>query len=441
MFRIDNDTALTPEVLGQMMSVFLTDVRPQMERWKNYYLGKQDILTKTYHDTTKPCGHVVTNFCKNITDIYAGYIAAPGCITYQSEKDISLVIQALKYNDASAEDVELLRNALIYGVGSEIMFIDNKKEVRFSVVDSLTSFPIYSSDLTGDLLYFVNWTRNNNWNFSTQEYTLNVFDDKNVTTYTMTGEGGALTLLEKKRHYFSQCPANVFYIQDEKSIFDCIMSLQDAYNDLITSQGDEITGLSDSYLAISGNFDADSFYENLSVIRENRTILLPEGCTVSWLTKDLSATQSNSFSDRLREDIYRIACCPDFSSDTFIGGVSSGIAIKYRLTGCETRAANIEAQMKKALQRRIEIICGFASLMLGEEIFRDIKINFERNIPEDINSIAQAISTLKGVVSDETLMTQLPFVDNPKEEVEKVRAENDQQMKLYNFGDEDEGVV
>ena len=125
---------------------------------------------------------------------------------------------------------------------------------------------------------------------------------------------------------------------------------------------------------------------------------------------------------RIHDSIYRIAQCPDFSSETFVGGVSSGIAIRYRLTGMETRAASICAEMKKALQRRIEIICGVASLKLGEELFRDIEIEFKRNIPEDITATINVINSLKGTVSDATLLSQLPFISDVNAELEAVQG-------------------
>lgn len=99
----------------------------------------------------------------------------------------------------------------------------------------------------------------------------------------------------------------------------------------------------------------------------------------------------------------------------------------------ETRAAKIAAEMKKALQRRVEIICGIASLKLGEEVFRDIDIDFKRNIPEDLTSIINMINSLKGSVSDATLLSQLPFIDDVNEELEALQAQKSANMELYGF--------
>ena len=89
--------------------------------------------------------------------------------------------------------------------------------------------------------------------------------------------------------------------------------------------------------------------------------------------------------------------------------------------------------MKKALQRRIEIICGIASLKLGEEVFRDIDIQFKRNIPEDITNTINLINSLKGTVSDATLLGQLDFITDVNAEIEAVNEQKQANMSLYSF--------
>ena len=217
---------------------------------------------------------------------------------------------------------------------------------------------------------------------------------------------------------------------DEKNIFDCIIGLQDAANELLSDEIDDYSAFCDAYLALVG---VDAEPEDIAAMKKNRVLVLPEDADARWITKSANDAQVENILKRVHEAIYRIAACPDFSSESFVGGVSSGIAIQYRLTGMETRAGKIEALMKKALQRRIEIICGIASLKLGEEVFREIEISFTRNIPNDTNSTINMINALKGTVSDETLLSQLDFIDDPAVELEKVNKQKQENMALYSF--------
>ena len=430
MFYLNKNKTLSTELLQKMINRFRINVEPKLNKYKNYYDGVQTILNKSYNDPTKPCNKTVINYCKNIVDSYCGYLATPSHISYRSTEDIEEVMDILRYNDYQAEDASFLLDALVYGVACELMYIDNAGKTRFRLINPTQSFGVYDDSLTGDLTHFVRMYKASEWD-DTNTYNVDVYSDYTIKHYTMAGANGSLTFVNEESHYFGQCPANIFYLPDEKSIFDCIMSLQDSVNELVSAEIDDYSAFCDAYLTLEG-MDADA--EDIAAMKENRVLLLPLGAKAAWLTKNANDAQVENILKRAHESIYRIAQCPDFSSESFVGGVSSGIAIQYRLTGMETRAGKIEGEMKKALQRRIEIICGIASLKLGEEVFRDIQIDFKRNIPVDNTAVATMVSTLKGTVSDATLLGQLDFITDVNAELEALQEQKAASMALYNFG-------
>lgn len=412
-----------------MINRFHVNEEPKLRRYKNYYDGIQKILQKKYADESKPCSKTVINYCKNIADSYAGYLATPGFISYKSDEDIEDIMDILRYNDYQYEDNQFLQNALVYGVAAELMYIDEQGKTRFRLIDPMSCFAVYDDSLTGDLLYFVRMYKVNEWDDSDM-YNVDVYANSYVNHYTMRGMNGMLEPIGQELHHFGQCPANVFALPDEKSIFDCIVGLQDAVNEVLSSEIDDYSAFCDAYLVITG---ADVGEEEAVNIRTNRVMVLPEGASANWLTKAANDVQVENILKRIHDSIYRIAQCPDFSSESFVGGVSSGIAIQYRLTGMENKAGSIEAAMKKALQRRVEIICGIASLKIGEEVFRDIEIDFKRNVPEDLTSTINVINALKGTVSDATLLSQLDFVTDVNAELEAVKEQRAENMSLYSF--------
>lgn len=434
MFSINKNTELTAELLQKMINRFFVSDVPKLKKYKNYYDGKQAILNKSYNDESKPCSKVVTNYCQDIADAYCGYLASPSYISYKSENDITAIMDVLRYNDYQTEDSEFLLDALKYGIAYELMYIDEAAQVRFRLINPTSAFAIFDDSLTGDLLYFVRMYKANDWDES-DLYKVDVYSDISIKHYTMAGANGSLNFVDEVPHYFSQCPANVLALPDEKPVFECILSLQDAANEILSDEIDDYSAFCDAYLSLIG---ADIDAEDVASMKENRVLVLPEGASASWLTKNSSDAQVENILKRIHDNIYRIAKCPDFSSETFVGGVSSGIAIRYRLTGMETRAAAICAKMKKALQRRIEIITGIASLKLGEEVFRDIEINFKRNIPEDNTSIVNLVNALKGTVSDATLLSQIPFVADVQKELDAIKKQKQENISLYSFGGNDE---
>lgn len=431
MFCLNKNTELTPLLLEKMLHKFFVEVTPKLEKYKNYYDGIQKIAQKKYADGTKTCSHICVNMVKNIVDTYCGYLATPGYISYTSENDIEEIMNILRYNDYQAQDADFLLNALVYGVAAELMYNDEEGHTRFRNINPTSCFGVFDDSLTNDLLYFVRIYKADEWDTLTDTYFIDVYSGDKITHYKSTGKTGFPQYQSEEPHYFSQCPANVFALPDEKSIFDCILSLQDAYNEILSSEADDYNYFCDAYLVLTG-VDADA--DDVAKLKQDRTLVLPpDGASAGWLVKNANDTQVENMLTRIQDSIYRIAACPDLSSETFVGGVSSGIAIKYRLTGIETRAGKIEAEMKKALQRRVEIIAGIAALKLGEEVFRDISIDFKRNIPEDAGSVIALVNGLKGTVSDATLLGQIPFVDDVNRELDALQAQKEANMAMYGF--------
>lgn len=434
MFYINKDAELTIELLQKMIEKHHIEVKPKLQHYKNYYDGIQEILKKSYSDASKPCSRTVINYCKNITDSYCGYLATPSYISYSSEQNIEDIMDILRYNDYQSQDADFLLDALIYGTACELMFLDAEGHTRFKLINPMSCFGIYDDSLTGDLMYFVRFYKADEWD-NTDLHNVDVYTADVVKHYTMNGFNGYLTFVDEEPHYFNQCPANIFSLADEKSIFDCVIGLQDAANELVSNEIDDYSAFCDAYLTLIG---VDAETDDIAAMKENRVLLLPDGAAAQWLTKNANDAQVENILKRIHEAIYRIAQCPDFSSESFVGGVSSGIAIRYRLTGMETRAGKIEAAMKKALQRRVEIICGIATLRMGEEVFRDIQIDFKRNIPEDLTATIATINSLKGTVSDATLLSLLPFVEDVNAELEAVKEQQQANMALYDFNAADD---
>lgn len=430
MFYVNQETELTAELLQKMITRFNLEVLPRLRKYKNYYDGTQAILNKAYKDASKPCNRTVINYCKNIVDSYCGYIATPGYISYSSDNDIENVMDIMRYNDYQSEDAEFLLNALVYGTAAELMYNDKAGQTRFRQISPLQCFGVYDDSLTSDLLYFVRMYPVNEWD-NTDTYNVDVYSNFDIRHYTMQGNNGNLTAIGTEPHYFSQCPANIFNLPDEKSIFDCILTLQDTANEIVSAEVDDFAAFCDAYLVLSG---ADADAETIAAMKENRVLVLPEGAMAQWLIKNANDTQIENILKRVHDSIYRISSCVDFSSESFTGGVTSGVAIRFKLSGMETRAGKIAAEMQKALQRRVEIICGIAALKLGEDVFRDIDITFKRNIPEDNTALIALVNSLKGSVSDATLLAQLPFIDDVGAELEAVKQQKQENMAVYSFG-------
>ena len=169
--------------------------------------------------------------------------------------------------------------------------------------------------------------------------------------------------------------------------------------------------------------------EDLERMKQSRTILIDGDSDVSYLTKDISDTQIENMLSNINSSIHTVSNSPDFSSEEFNSGVSSGIALQFKLVGFNNIASNIEAQMRKALQNRIDLINKVLKLIDTDTCA--VNISFSHNLPTAIADTVNMVSSLRGLVSDETLLAQIPFIDDVSAELNRVDAQTEREMSQY----------
>lgn len=429
MFLLDKEQALTTSLLGKIIQQFELKEKVQLSKYWNYYKGNQEIMRKVATDIGKPCNRIVTNYCFNIAQNYQGYICGVP-VSYSSEKDFTSIQEILNYNDVRNEDSEYLRNALIFGRAFEINYIDEDGKQRFKVLDSRECIPIYDTTLNNDLLYVIRYYLVDNVDNALDKYYVEVYTATSVIIYKCSNAFSQFEFLDERQHHFNQVPITVFSLnKEEESIFDKVITLQDAYNKLLSSEVDDFEAFCDAYLVLKGCMAED---EDVKSMKQNRVLVLDSDASAEYLTKSVSDTQIENMLKNINDTIHKIANSPDFNDEKLLA--QSGIAMRYKLVGFENVASSIVANMTKALQRRIELMCEIIHLTGGEEMWRDVNILFTRNLPVNTLEAVQVVNQLRGVVSDETLLTLLPFIDDASEEMDKIKAQKEENMSLYNFG-------
>ncbi len=433
MYYLQKDEELTYDKITQIIQKFCTNELPKLQIYENYYLGKQKIMNKVVADERKPCNRIVTNYCNCIVNNYLGYIAGVD-ISYVSSTDISAVQEVLNYNDVRNTDSELLRKALIYGRAFEINYLDEEARQRFKILDTKECIPVYDNTLNQELLFVIRFYEVDNLDI-TKGYYIEVYTPTEIMRFKSNQTYTGLEAVETIPHYFGQVPITVFALNaEQESIFDKIMSLQDAYNTLLSSEIDDFEAFCDAYLVLK-NCYMDS--EDVAEMREKRTLILEgENTDAVFLNKNISDTQIENMLANIDAQIHKVANSPNFSDASF--GTSSGIALRYRLLGFENTAAGIVANMTKALQHRIELICAILELTATDTTWRDVEIKFTRNLPVDYADLVNTINQLRGIVSDKTLISLLPFVKDADAELENLQGDNAFLASLYSFQKKEE---
>ena len=391
-------------------------------------------MKKQATDLGKPANKVVVNYCYNIVQNYRGYLTGID-IAYSSDKNIDQVFEVLNYNDVKQEDSNYLQDALVYGCAYEIAYIDEWGKHRFKTLDPKNVIPIYDDTLDQDLVYCIRFWSNK---IADKDfYIVEVYSQSEIKTYKSDMGFQTFELVKEEPHYFGMVPITVFELNNDRvSIFDQIMTLQDAYNKLLSAEVDDFESFADAYLVLKGMMGTDP--EDLADMKRNRALLLDNDAEASYLTKNISDTQIQNMLNNINDNIHKIANSPDFNSDKFMA--QTGIAMRFKLVQFENASSAIEAEMRKALQRRIELICAIGNIKGDNLSFDDVKITFTRNLPTNLTETAQVVNSLRGLVSDQTLLSLLPFVEDSQAELDRLNQQKQMNMDMYSFtpGNEEE---
>lgn len=426
MFFINNIDELTNAKVQKIIQLWRGSELTKLQKYKNYYDGIQEISNKYVDDYTKPCNKITVNQCYRVVQSYAGYLSGIP-ISYMSDEDISDILEILRYNDYHKEDNQLLKNALIYGVSYELNYLDEEAQQRFVNINPEELIPIYKNDLSQELIAAIRIYSANDIDDTGKNY-IDIYTDTEIIHYQTDMMYSSMKLLSTENHYYGQVPVVVFELnQERKSIFDQIIDLQDAYNKLLSANVDDYEAFVDSYMYLKG-LTADE--DELAKMKINRILLLDEDSEAGYITKPDNSEGVKNLLDKIEDRIERIAQAPDFNDESF--GNASGISIKYKLLGMENICSNIEANMRQALQRRLELICAIQKLTATEFVWRDVNIVFTRNVPVNELEQAQLVNQLRGLVSDKTLLSILKLVPDIDKEVKLLEEQNSQ--SLYNFG-------
>jgi len=376
------------------------------------------ILQKQASDVGKPANKVTLNYCNVIADQFAGLITS-NPVTYENIDDE--LLDVLFYNDDAEETSNVCLDLCRFGCAYEILYFDEEGKIRYKMADPRQMVPLYDDTLDQTLKFVVRFWQTNLIEENQPVYTVEVYSDKSVKTYQSGPGFASFNLIDEKPNFFDQVPVCCYALgQDAKSVFDQVMSINDAINSLYSDGLDTQDSFSDAYLVLTGQF-ADE--EQLASMKQHRCLMLDEGSKAEFLTKDIHNTAFTEMLEDLDKQIWSKAQCVNYQDEAF--GTSSGIALKFKMLAMLNKAGFIEQQMKKGLQKRLEVIVSGLTLVDAEKQWREAKIVFTENVPTNDEDLLNLINSLRDVVSKETLLGMIPFVDDVEAEMKRIEAEND----------------
>lgn len=301
--------------------------------------------------------------------------------------------------------------------------MDEDSQLRFYHLPVEECVPVYDTSIESNLLYFIRYYVEYNIESDSQNWIIEVIDADKITTFRSDWTMGILNEIDSVKHYFGMVPIAIFKNNEEEiGDFEKVISLIDAYDAMESDNLNDFEYFTDAYLALYG-YTAES--EDVAEMKKNRVLLMDEGTKAEWLIKDLSGGGNETMKNRIDADIHKFSFCPNMGDKEFASN-ASGVAIKFKTMGTENLVSIKERKFKKGLQMRLELLAGIEGLLGGDFDWRDIEIIFTRNIPTNDTDLANMVNALRDLVSDETLLAQLPFIDDVRAEVERLKKQRDE---------------
>lgn len=113
----------------------------------------------------------------------------------------------------------------------------------------------------------------------------------------------------------------------------------------------------------------------------------------------------------------------------------SSLALRARLIALEEKCKLNQKSIADCIKTRLKFLFIYLKVIKNIEYdFRDIKIKFTPNIPQDDLMTAQVISQLGDKLSTKTGLSLLSFIENPKNELQKLKDENPIDLDNMDFG-------
>lgn len=411
----------------------------RLQNLYDYYDGKHNILHKKNRTKDKTDAKVVSGYAGYISTIATAYFLGKP-ISYKADEGLNGYDRLSEYLATEEEqktNYELALNASIFGKSYELLYIDNARELKSKCLDTRDVFVIKDNtidrNIIGAVRFGINKIKTNEI-----EVTLEVYDNKTVTTYRyMVSDNwsakdisNAKNLVSRKPHGFSSVPVIEYSNnKNQKGDFENVIIYIDAYDTAVSTSIDDLTDFSDAYLVLKNL--GGTTPEDIKQLKDDKVFMVQGDGDAKWLIKEVNDTYSQNVKDRLNDDIHKFSFTPDMGDEKFSGN-TSGVALEFKLLPLEQLGSQKEMYFKDSLNKRLQLIIDYLGLSIKPIQIQKV---FTRNLPRNLKEISEIMKNLKGLVSDETLISLFPSVEDAKTEMEKMKSEAEENniYKDYNI--------
>jgi len=425
--------------------------RKTMFEGEKYYRGEQAILNKKRTTFDAEGGErelrnlinskIIDNQYSKLVDQKVNYLVGKP-ITFKCDNEEYLKKLKTVFDKSFHRKFKYItENALNTGIGWLYPYYDENGEFKIRRFDSTEILPVYKSkdkeelemvirlykELvlgTSQVLEKVEVYKRDGVDRYIRKQSILTTEILNIPYVTYAGE-------EEQGYNWEKLPFIPFrYNQQEIPLIARVKSIQDAINEILSTFHDNMAEDSRKTLLVLVNYDGSSLEEFVNM-KEMGVIKVS---TVDGTQGDVKALQlkvdTNNYKTAL--EVLKRALIENGrgfdAKDERMGANPNQMNIQSMYADIDLDANNMETEFQAALEQLIWFVN--VHLGMGEDV--DLQVIFDRDVLVNETQTIENIQKSIGILSSETLISQHPYIDDPKKEIERVKKEKEERIDQYN---------
>ena len=429
------------------------------DRYMKYFRGEHTrIINQPRKSNNKPDNRIVQNYPRQLVNAYTGYFAGVNptfAINREEGDDVDGKVNELG-DDIKKDGAEELERFVdnnninhffvqqakyvdIFGRSLGFVYQDENADTRLTTLDPRQGFIVYSDDVAARPVYAVRYRK---FKKSDSKIFVDVhaveneggencvnYTAENVDALDYASEGSEKTLFdsfETDKITYGRLPMIEFASNDEKmGIFTDLITVFDAIDSALSEKKNDVDYFGDAILtAVNAQLNKRDFDQ----LRDKRILAIngssEKNAEIKFLEKPTADETQENLINRLVSSMYDISGIVNLNDRNFTNA-SSGQALKQRLQAMRQNADTKASFFVRSFREVFR--CLFTGL-LNPEALDNVIIRLKKNEPLDVLDESQSLVNLAaangaGLISVETALTNMSYIENPQEEMARIAKE------------------
>lgn len=431
------------------------DIRHMIDG-ERYYDVENDILQRKQYmyvndtkieDPEKPNNKIPHAWHKLLVDQKVNYLLGNPINFVADKEDLTLLINehlGEKWDDAAIDIGTAVSNK-----GQEWLhpYIDEDGEFDFLIIPAEQSIPIWEDEREKRLKAFIRYYPDGDTIVA--EY----HTENDVTFYrSFNGEFDIdnLVLVNPVGHFhvykqsteerFDYGWGKVPFIRflnntRKKTDLQFYKQIIDAWDRRVSDNQNNFDEIQELIYVLK-NYEGENLGEFMRNLKQYKAINVAGDGGVETMTAETPMASIQIHMENLRESLFTQGQGVNVSTDKF-GQSPSGVALEFLYSLLDLKASALERKWRPGLQELLWFLCEYLDIK-GEGKFDYKKVDFvfkKRRIRNDLEAATIAQMSFGTGISDETRLSNHPWVNDVSQELERVEKQNASRMSL---GDDDE---